>query len=93
MQVVLLSLSPTVWVGIINKSEKEAVEKQVKRIEDGVKAKIAEIEKQKVEGLEAAKLTERDAAIAAEKKAAEPQIKEAKSQMPKAIFPLRKPGI
>jgi len=93
ISVVLLILSPTVWVDIVHKSEKEAVEKQVKGIEDGVKAKIAEIEKQKVPGLDAAKLTEIDASIAAEKKAAEPQIKEAKSQMPKAIFPLRNPGI
>jgi cation/acetate symporter len=38
-------------------------------------------------------LAEIDASIAAEKKASEPQIKEAKSQMPKAIFPLRNPGI
>ena len=73
--------------------KKEVVEKQVKGIEDGVKAKIAEIEKLKVPGLDAAKLTEIDASIAAEKKAAEPQIKEAKSKMPQPIFPLKNPGI
>jgi cation/acetate symporter len=93
ISVVLLILSPTVWVDIVHKSEKEAVEKQVKGIEDGVKAKIAEIEKQKAPGLDAAKLAEIDASIAAEKTASEPQIKEAKSKMPQPIFPLKNPGI
>jgi cation/acetate symporter len=93
ISVVLLILSPTVWVDIVHKSEKEAVEKQVKGIEDGVKARIAEIEKQKVPGLDAAKLAEIDASISAEKKASEPQIKEAKSKMPQPIFPLKNPGI
>ncbi len=91
--VVLLILSPTIWVDILHKSEVDAVNKQVKIVEDASKAKVADLEKQKVPGLDAAKLAEIDASIAAEKKAAEPQIKEAKSQMPKAIFPLRNPGI
>jgi len=93
VSVVLLILSPTIWVDIVHKTEVEAVSKQVKSIEDPMKAKIADLEKQKVPGLEAAKAAEIDASIAAEKKAVEPQIKEAKSQMPKAIFPLRNPGI
>ncbi len=90
---VLLILSPTVWVDIVHKSEVDAVTKQVKSIEDASKAKIGEIEKQKVPGLDAAKVAEMDAAIAAEKKAAEAQTKEAKAAMPKAIFPLKNPGI
>ncbi len=91
--VVLLILSPTIWVDIIHKSEVDAVTKQVKSIEDPLKAKIADLEKQKVPGLEAAKAAEIDASIATEKKTADAQIKEAKSHMPKAIFPLRNPGV
>lgn len=90
---VLLILSPTVWVDIVQKDEKAVVEKQVKGIEDGVKAKVAELEKQKVPGMDPAMTAQIDVSIAAEKKAAEPQIKEAKSKMPKAIFPLKNPGI
>lgn len=91
--VILLILSPTVWVDIVHKSEAAAVTKQVKTIEEAVKAKTAEIEKQKVAGLDPAKVAEIDAAIAAVKKDAEPQIKTVKEQMPKAIFPLKNPGI
>jgi cation/acetate symporter len=91
--VVLLVLSPTVWVDVIHKSDADAVAKQVKTIEDATKAKVTELETQKVAGLEAAKVAEIDAAIAAAKKASEPQIKEAKAQMPKAIFPLKNPGV
>lgn len=91
--VVLLILSPTVWVDIVHKEEKAAVEKQVKTLEDTSKAKIADLEKGKVPGLAAARAAEIDSAIDAEKKAAEPQIKEAKTKMPQAIFPLKNPGI
>ncbi len=91
--VILLILSPTVWVDIVHKSEAAAVTKQVKTIEEAVKAKTAEIEKQKLPGLDPARVAEIDAAIAAVKKDAEPQIKTAKEQMPKAIFPLKNPGI
>ena len=88
---VLIILSPTVWVDIIHKDQKAAVEKQVKAIEDGVKAKIEPLEKQKAaDPAQAARI---DAQIAAEKKAAEPQIKEAKAAMPQPIFPLKNPGI
>ncbi|HTR44708.1 MAG TPA: sodium/solute symporter [Thermodesulfovibrionales bacterium] len=90
---VLLILGPTIWVDIIHKDEVAAVNKQVKAIDDATKAQVAELEKQKVPGLEAAKLTEIDASIAAAKKAAEPQVKAAKANMPKPIFPLKNPGI
>ncbi len=90
---VLLILSPTVWVDIVHKADVQAVEKAVKAIEEPMKAKVADLEKQKVPGLDPAKVAEIDASIAAEKKAVEPQLKEAKSQMPKAIFPLKNPGI
>ncbi|HET6515092.1 MAG TPA: sodium/solute symporter [Thermodesulfovibrionales bacterium] len=89
----LLILSPTVWVDIVHKDDVAAVSKQVKTIEDGVKAKVAELEKQKVPGVDPVMAAQIDASIAAEKKAAEPQIKAAKSNMPKAIFPLKNPGI
>ncbi|MDA8078362.1 MAG: sodium/solute symporter [Nitrospiraceae bacterium] len=90
---VLLILSPTVWVDIVHKSDVQAVEKAVKAIEEPMKAKVADLEKQKAPGLDAAKIAEIDASIAAEKKAAEPMVKEARSKMPQAIFPLKNPGI
>ena len=90
---VLLILSPTVWVDIVHKSEKEAVEKAVKAIEDPMKAKITALEKEKVPGLDAAKVAEINAAIAAEKSAAEPLVKAEKEKMPQPIFPLKNPGI
>ena len=93
VSVVLLILGPTIWVDIIHKTEVDAVAKQVKSIEDPLKAKVADLEKLKVPGLDAARMAEIDASIMAEKKAAEPQIKEAKSKMPQPIFPLRNPGI
>lgn len=89
---VLLILSPTVWVDIVHKSEKAAVEKEIKAIEDPSKAKVEALEKQKV-GLDASQMAQIDAAIAAEKQSADVQIKEAKAKMPKAIFPLKNPGI
>lgn len=91
--VVLLILSPTVWVDIVHKSEADAVAKQVKTIEDTSKTNIANLEKQKMPGLEAAKAAEIDAAMATEKKTAESQTKDAKANMPKPIFPLKNPGI
>jgi cation/acetate symporter len=91
--VVLLVLSPTVWVDIVHKKEADAVTKQVKVIEDTSKARITDIEKQKVPGLQASRAAEIDGLIAAEKKAAESQTKEAKTAMPKPIFPLKNPGI
>ena len=90
---ILIILSPTVWVDIIHKDEVKVVTKQVKAIEDGVKAKVADLEKQKLPGMDAAQTARIDAQIAAEKKTAEPMIKEAKANMPKAIFPLKNPGI
>jgi cation/acetate symporter len=90
---VLLILSPTVWVDIVHKSEKAAVEKQVKDIEDGSKAKIADLEKQKTALADPAQAAQIDSAITAAKSQSETQIKEAKTKMPKAIFPLKNPGI
>ena len=41
LAVVLIVLSPTVWVDIFHKNEKAAVEAEVKKIIDGAKAAIA----------------------------------------------------
>jgi len=90
---VLLILSPTVWVDIVQKEEKAAVEKQIKAVEDASKAKIAEIEKQKVPGITPEQASLIDVALNAEKKQAEEQIKTEKANMPKPIFPLKNPGI
>lgn len=90
---VLLILSPTVWVDIVQKEEKAAVEKQVKTVEDASKARIAEIEKQKVPGIAPEQASLIDVALNAEKTQAEEQIKTEKAKMPKAIFPLKNPGI
>ncbi len=87
---VLIILSPTVWVDIVYKDEAAAVSKQVKAIEDGSKAKIADLEKLKASGMAAAQV---DASIAAEKAQTDTQLKEAKANMPKAIFPLKNPGL
>ncbi len=87
---VLIILSPTVWVDIVHKSEKAAVEKEVKAVEDASKAKIAALEQQKASVKAPVEI---DASIAAEKQTADAQIKEAKTRMPKPIFPLKNPGI
>jgi cation/acetate symporter len=89
---VLLILSPTIWVDIVHKDEKAAVEKEIKAIEDPLKARIEAFEKQKT-GMDAAQIARIDASIAAEKQASEVQLKEAKAKMPKPIFPLKNPGI
>lgn len=89
---ILLILSPTVWVDIVHKGEKAAVEADIKAIEDPLKAKIQSLEQQKI-GLDADHAAQIDASIAAEKQAADVQIKEAKSKIPKPIFPLKNPGI
>ncbi len=89
---VLLILSPTVWVDIIHKQEKVAVEKEIKAIEEPLKARIEALEQQKV-GADASLVTQIDAVIASEKQAAESLINEAKAKIPKPIFPLNNPGI
>ncbi|MCX8070470.1 MAG: sodium/solute symporter [Thermodesulfovibrionales bacterium] len=89
---VLLILSPTVWVEIIHKDQKVAVEKKIKSLEDGLKVKISEFEKQKSPDLQQEQMTAITMAIDAEKKNTEKLIKEAKAEMPQPIFPLRNPG-
>jgi hypothetical protein len=90
MATILIVLSPTVWVDIVHKSEKAVVEKEVKTLEDASKAKITALETEKATSKN---LPARETQIAAEKQQADVQIKEAKAKMPKAIFPLKNPGI
>ncbi|HMK50086.1 MAG TPA: hypothetical protein VK435_08535, partial [Thermodesulfovibrionales bacterium] len=87
---ILIVLSPTVWVDIVHKDAKAVVEKEIKAIEDASKAKIAALEAQKATSKDVAAI---EASISAEKDQAAAQTKEAKSRMPKAIFPLKNPGI
>jgi len=109
--VVLLILSPTVWVDIVHKSEKTAVEKSVSTIKaavTGIDAQIAELQKQVVSADAVATMKKKEKAAAmkknadlqssvtaktAEKDALAVKQKEADAAMPKAIFPLKNPGI
>jgi cation/acetate symporter len=96
--VVLLILSPTVWVDIVHKEEKAKVEAQIKVIDTQAALKIEGLQKQIVM---APKLTKRqesakkaaEARISALKAEADAKKKEANADMPKAIFPLKNPGI
>jgi cation/acetate symporter len=102
--VVLLILSPTVWVDIVHKSEKTAVEKQVKEIDTASKDADAQIEALQKQIVTGAKLKKQqiatnkatESAIAAkqqEKEQLAAKKKDASSAMPQAIFPLKNPGI
>jgi len=109
--VVLLVLSPTVWVDIVQKDAKAQVTAQLKEIDTAAAAidpQIADLQKQMVGADVIAKLKKKEKAVA-EKKNADIQAsvsakmmdkealaskkKEASSNMPKAIFPLKNPGI
>jgi cation/acetate symporter len=87
---ILIVLSPTVWVDIVHKSEKAAVDKEVKTLDEASKAKITALETEKATSKNLAAI---DTSIAAEKQQTDVLIKEAKAKMPKAIFPLKNPGI
>jgi cation/acetate symporter len=109
--VVLLILSPTVWVDIVQKDAKTKVEAQVKEIDTamtGADTQIGDLQKQIISGDALSTMKKKEKA-AAEKKNAELQAsvaakkqekdqlaakkKEASAAMPKAIFPLKNPGI
>ena len=109
--VVLLILSPTVWIDIVKKDEVAKVNAQIKEIDTAsvaVDAQIADLQKQMVSSDAMAKLKKK-AKASAETKNAELQAsinskmkdkealaakkKEAGAAMPKAIFPLKNPGI
>lgn len=82
LAVTLIVLSPTVWVDVFHAKEKAAVEAQIKDIETQAKQKIEALQK---EG--------KTAEATQEKAQLEAKTKELKSSMPKAIFPLKNPGL
>jgi len=86
----LIILGPAVWVDVIHKDEKAAVERRIKDFETGSKQTIGALEKQKAAGR---KLTQIDAAIAGERMLAEAKRKELNAAMPKAIFPMNNPAV
>jgi cation/acetate symporter len=109
--VVLLILSPTVWVDIVHKDDIAKVQAQIKEIDAasaGIDAQIADLQKQIVAADAIATMKKKEK-VAAEQKNAELQAsvtsktgeknvlaakkKEAGAAMPKAIFPLKNPGI
>jgi cation/acetate symporter len=109
--VVLLILSPTVWIDIVKKDEVAKVTAQVKEIDTAMAStdtQIGDLQKQIASSEALGKMKKKEKA-AAEKKNAELQAsvaakmqqkdqlaakkKEAGASMPKAIFPLKNPGI
>ena len=86
----LIILGPAVWVDVVHKDEKSAVEKQIKEFETSSKQKIGALEKQKTAGR---KLVQIDAAIADEKTLADAKRKELNAALPKAIFPMNNPAV
>jgi cation/acetate symporter len=98
LAVVLIVLSPTVYVDIIHKDEKAAVEKQVKEIDALFSATSDELRKQMVVG---ERLTQKQAAahrtaetaLAAAKSEADAAKKEAGARMPVAPVKYKNPGI
>lgn len=82
--VILIVLSPTVWVDIIHGKEKRAIETQIKEAETQAQQKIEALQK---EGAAASALIE------TEKVQLDAKKKELNAAMPKAIFPLKNPGL
>jgi hypothetical protein len=101
---VLLILSPTVWVDIVHKSEKAAVEKQLKEVTTSIQAaemQIVDLQKQIATGTslskqDRTKSKEMETAIAARQLEKDGLIRkriEATAAMPQPIFPLKNPGL
>lgn len=98
LAVVLIILSPTVWVDVFHASEKKAVETQIKELETASAQRIEELQKKIVTAPRLTKKQEEanakiEAAIAAEKEQAAAKKKEISASMPAPIFPLKNPGI
>ncbi len=98
LAVILIVLSPTVWVDIIHAGEKKAVEARVKEIDMQFKARTDLLQKQIVTAARPSKKQmERnkaaEAAIASAKADAEVRKKEANLKMPKAPVKYKNPGI
>ncbi len=111
LAVVLIVLSPTVWVDVIHAGDAKAVAAQVKDLDTKAAAVDTDINamRQQVvseEALGKMKKSEKAAAVTKnaglqasidakmkDKEALAAQKKEAAAKMPKAIFPLKNPGI
>ena len=83
LAVVLIVLSPTVWVDIFHAKQKSAVQKRLAEIDAQGKARLSEIQA----GSAA------DAAMQAEKKRIDASKEQALAAMPKAPFPYKNPGL
>ncbi|MDX9715365.1 MAG: sodium/solute symporter [Dissulfurispiraceae bacterium] len=88
---ILILFSPTVWVDIIHKDAKTAVMTEVKQIEENAKSRIAELEALKA--MDTTKVVAVDTEMLLIKEKTDAEVKEAKSKMPEAIFPLKNPAI
>jgi cation/acetate symporter len=86
----LIMLGPAVWIDVVHKDDKAAIEKQMKEFETGSKQKIETLEKKKAAGKN---LMQIDAAIADERTLADAKRKELNAAMPKAIFPMNNPAV
>jgi cation/acetate symporter len=102
--IVLLILSPTVWVDMAQKDAKAGVQAQIKEINTSVQAvdaQIADLQKQIIRGAALSTIEiDRNKALEAardaknlEKNRLEARKKDVAATMPKAIFPLRNPAI
>ncbi|MDA8169525.1 MAG: sodium/solute symporter [Nitrospiraceae bacterium] len=81
---VLIIISPTVWVDVIHAKDKAAIEKQIKTVDLEAKAQVAALQKQGTASVDA--ITQLTAQADAKKK-------ELTAGMPKALFPLKNPGL
>lgn len=98
LAVALIVLSPTVWVDVFHGSEKKAIEATITDIDSRTQRKIEALQAKIVTTgnptkQQLARNAETESAIAAAKADAEAGRKDARSTMPKAIFPLKNPGI
>jgi cation/acetate symporter len=89
---ILIVLSPTVWVDIIQKDAVQAVQAQLRDIDNataGIDTQIADLQKQAAYANTIAEMKAkmRDKEIMLAKK------KDVAAQMPKAVFPMKNPGI
>src|SRR5512135_2227616 len=98
LAVVLITLSPTVWVDVFHAKEKKAAETQIADAEKASKARVEALQKSKAAGpgltpeqMMANKAA--DDAIAAEKSQLDARKKELTAMVPPAIFPLKNPGL
>ncbi len=98
LAVVLIVLSPTVWIDVIKAKDVKAITASIKNVDTQSAQKIDALQKQIITGanlkkadIEKNQATE--ASISAEKDQAAALKKELGAKMPKAVFPLKNPGL